>query len=159
MNIHTPARSRSKHVRPNQKKAYIQRKKVAAPRKVNRRKRVPSRESGVAELPGWHALNNQQRSVGASKQGTRQSSKTMAILGLVVGICVLLTLYVGHVLATEATLEELRAERARNVRLNLKYNRLKGAFDRRTGPAVIYRRGAALGLEQTPHYGPTIIVK
>jgi hypothetical protein len=43
-----------------------------------------------------------------------------------------------------------------NLRLHLKLNRLRGDFDRATGPAVVYQRAKEIGLEEGIAYGPTI---
>jgi hypothetical protein len=69
------------------------------------------------------------------------------------------TLYVGHVHATQDLLARLQEVRQANQSLHLKHNRLKGAFDRATGPSVIHRRAQALGLEESLAYGPTITVE
>ena len=70
--------------------------------------------------------------------------------------CVLMTLYVGHVYATQATLAELQQVQRENLRLHLTHERLQGAFDRMTGPDQILGRAATLGLEEGIAYGPVI---
>lgn len=67
-----------------------------------------------------------------------------------------LTLYVGHVHATRALLADVQTVQRTNLRLHLKVNRLKGEYDRQTGPAVIRPRARALGLVEDYHFGPTI---
>ncbi len=66
------------------------------------------------------------------------------------------TLYVGHVQATQDVLADVQELRRENLRLHLRYNRVKGEFDRMTGPEVIYRRAKELGLEEGFAYGPAI---
>lgn len=80
-------------------------------------------------------------------------------MALILVIAALFTLYVGHVHATQALLADLEGARRDNLRLHLKHNRLKGEFDRATGPAVIYERARALGLEEGVAYGPTIRIE
>lgn len=66
------------------------------------------------------------------------------LVGAVVGGFIL---YVGHVHATQQVLDELQQLRRENMELHLRYNRVKGEFDRATGPGVIYQRAEALGLK------------
>ena len=75
---------------------------------------------------------------------------------LVLVVAGLFTAYIGHVHATLALAVELHQVQRENMRLHLKLNRLKGDFDRATGPAVIYDRARALGLEEGIEYGPVI---
>lgn len=67
------------------------------------------------------------------------------------------TLYVGHVYATRAALEEVQRLRSEQLQLVLRYNRLRGELDRATSPAVIYERARALGLTEGFTYGPVVI--
>ncbi len=70
--------------------------------------------------------------------------------------CIAVTFYVGHVYSTQATLAELQSERRENLRLRLTQDRLRGAFDRMTGPQQVMDGAAALGLEEGIAYGPVI---
>lgn len=83
----------------------------------------------------------------------------MRIALIIVGLAAAFTLYVGHVHATQQLLSDLQDARSANQTLHLKHNRLKGAFDRKTGPSVIYERARALGLRESVSYGPTIPVE
>jgi hypothetical protein len=74
----------------------------------------------------------------------------------VLACAALFTLYVGHVHATQALLVNVQAARQTNRTLHLKHNRLKGDYDRATGPAVIARRAEALGLEHRLVVGPPL---
>ena len=78
---------------------------------------------------------------------------------MILAIAGLFTLYVGHVHATTDVYNQLQQARAENQRLHLKHNRLKGAYDRRTGPSVIYERARALGLQESVTYGSPITVE
>lgn len=71
-------------------------------------------------------------------------------------LCIGVTLYVGHVFATRATLAELQNARRNNLRLHLTEDRLRGEFDRMTGPHQVMERAVVLGLEEGISYGPTI---
>ncbi len=124
------------------------------------RRKAPA--SGTVKLPGWDALaaGAVEPEAGAARTAglfDRVSTGRFALLVLAFAAAVLL--YVGHVQATQATLGELQSLRRDNLRLHLKYNRLKGEFDHATGPTVIYERARALGLEEGIVYGPAITVE
>jgi cell division protein FtsB len=120
-------------------------------------RRRPSR----AALPGWQDLE-----AGKQTQGPRQPPagaflERISVLRfglLLLLIVVALAAYVGHVHATQQLLADVQQARQDNLRLHLKHNRLKGEFDQATGPAVIYERARALGLEDDITYAPTIRV-
>ena len=84
---------------------------------------------------------------------------TVRVALLILTLAIGFTLYVGHVHATQEALAELQQLRRENLRLHLKYNRLKGEFDQATSPTVIHRRARALGLQEELTYGPTILVE
>ena len=106
------------------------------------------------KLPGWKALSTKARRAGYLEQVS-----TVRFAGLILLLAAAFTLYVGHVHATQDLFAEVQQARAENQRLHLKLTRLRGAFDRATGPSVIYKRAPALGLEEGIAYGPTIHVK
>lgn len=142
------------------KKSY----RIKKPRPSTKRPRsAPSaraRRSASTGLPGWKDLKGANRRVRGGKQGgsflERISTTRFALV--IVGLAVLFTLYVGHVHATQDLLAEVQQERRENLRLHLKYNRLKGDFDQMVGPSVIYGRAHRLGLVEDPSFGPTIEV-
>lgn len=108
-------------------------------------------------LPSWTDLEppqNRRRKTTDDSFLQRVSTVRFALLVLLVAGA--FTLYVGHVHATADLVTELQEVRAENQRLHLKRNRLKGEFDRRTGPAVIYERARELGLRASTSYGPPI---
>lgn len=72
--------------------------------------------------------------------------------------CIAVTLFVGHVYATQSTLAELQQSKRENLRLRLTQDRLRGAFDRMTGPGLVMDRAANLGLEESAFYGPLITI-
>lgn len=112
-------------------------------------------------LPSWADLEpstNRRRSDTATGSFLENVSTGRFAL-LILAIAALFTLYVGHVHATTDLYNQLQDARTENQRLHLKHNRLKGAYDRRTGPSVIYDRARALGLQESVTYGPPITVE
>lgn len=116
------------------------------------------RKGGSDVLPGWSDLTRaNQRTHGAGKGvGLLENVPTRRFALLVASIAILCTMYVGHVHATQDLLADVQEVRRENLRLHLKYNRLKGEFDRMTGPAAIYERAGRMGLVEEPAFGPTI---
>ncbi len=108
-------------------------------------------------LPGWGDLGGEPlaRKVGRTERLLGRISMGRFVL-LVVAAAVAFLLYVGHVYRTQEILSELQTVRRENLRLHLKYNRVKGAFDAATAPAVIIPEAQALGLEEGIAYGPAI---
>ena len=155
------ATSRTKKTKRNaarSKPAQNARRRSARSKRLVRGRRAKKRSS-VAALPGWKDLAKQ------NERGPGRSQSTPALIEkvstgrfalLLVGVVMVLALYVGHVHATQDLAADLQQVRKENHNLHLKLNRLKGDFDRATGPAVIYRRARALGLEESIQYGPTI---
>ena len=147
-----------------------------------RKKKAPARRAASASgaraaLPDWGALrpvppSRVAKRAGRAKAGAKKASKKAAqkvrrsrpldvVPSLRFGLltllaCLALTVYVSHVYATRATLAELQDARRENERLRLTHQRLQGDVDRMTGPAVVMRRAAALGLEEGIAYGPSI---
>lgn len=111
-------------------------------------------------LPGWNDLtvSNERRRHGRHGHSFLERISTTRFVLLVAGLAVFFTLYVGHVHATQDIVVHLQQERRENLRLHLKYNRLKGDFDEMVGPSVIYRRAHGLGLVEDPAFGATIEV-
>jgi len=124
-------------------------------------------------LPGWNDLgasdNGTARKANKRKRrgpSTRRQSR-LRVLDVAPSLrfavwtliaCIAVTLYVGHVYATQSTLANLQSERRENLRLRLTQDRLRGAFDRMTGPRQVMDQAAALGLEEGAAYGPVITV-
>lgn len=122
--------------------------------------RAPAKSHADRGLPGWDELasaaRNERRDAG--RTGFFEGVSTVRFGVLLLLVAAAFTLYIGHVHASQELLANLRQAQHDNRALHLKYNRLKGDYDRRTGPAVIYRRARALGLEAGGIYGPTIEV-
>lgn len=113
------------------------------------------------KLPGWGELAPQHDPGPGGRQSPAYFEKvsTPKFALLLLAVAAAFTLYVGHVHATQDLLADVQQLRKDNVRLHMRYNRLKGEFDRRVGPAVIYQRAHGMGLEEDIRFGPTIIVE
>ncbi len=138
----------------------------AAPAKAPARARTTQRTKAAASpsgLPSWGDLAAKKgvatRPARAPKAGLVAGVPTLRFALLVAAVCALLTLYVGHVYATQALAAEVQQLQRENDRLVLKHNRLQGEFDRMTSPSVILGRAEALGLASGSEYGPTINVQ
>ena len=131
---------------------------------------VAKKNGRAASLPGWGELpadgagSKKRRKAGGKAARRRADARLRALdtvpslrFGLVTLLaCVLVTLFVAHVYATAATLDALQEARRQNDRLRLTHQRLKGDFDRMTGPRAVMPRAAALGLEEGVAYGPPV---
>jgi cell division protein FtsL len=133
-------------------------------RMTNRGDGAPSgtdwKRHGTA-MPSWADLEpDQNRRQRKSDDGSfLERVSTVRFALLILAVAALFTLYVGHVHATQQLLSEVQAAREVNQDLHLKHNRLKGEFDRKTGPSVIYERARQLGLRESITYGPEIRVE
>ena len=131
------------------------------PRKAPSKKAAAKRPVVASGLPNWSDLASKKGGVvrkteRAAKPSLVDGVPTLRFAVLLVAACALFTLYVGHVYATQALVSEVQQLRKENSRLVLKRNRLSGAFDRMTSPAVILDRAETLGLEPSSDYAPTI---
>lgn len=159
-----PARTTTSKPRKPATRTAPARKSRAATRTTQRRAAKASakpRSAATSTLPGWGDLAAKGQAVRtkgtkAVKPGLVDGVPTLRFAVLLVAACALFTLYVGHIYATQALVEDVQVLRKENLRLVLKHNRLRGEFDRMTSPAVILDRAAALGLEPSPEYAPTI---
>ncbi len=125
---------------------------------ARRKKRTAQRQQRTPAMPGWRDLATSNERVQPRPRPAALIDKvpTVRFALLLLLLAAGITLYVGHVQATQDALAQVQQARRENLRLHLKLNRLKGDFDRATGPAVIYERARALGLEEGIAYGPTI---
>ncbi len=121
---------------------------------------TPVRPVASGRLPGWGDLGGEPlaRKVGRTEALLGRVSMGRFVL-LVVAAAVAFLLYVGHVYRTDEVLSELQIVRRENLRLHLKYNRTKAAFDAATAPGTIIPKARALGLEEGIAYGPAIAVE
>lgn len=160
--------SKAKARKPSSRKTTAPRKASSSRAKQTKGTRRPQAERAVlkqkarsGDFPTWDALGGKG---GARGKKTRASSRVRALdatpslkLGLLLILgCALMTAFVGHTFATQATLAEVQAARAENQKLRLTHQRLRGAFDQMTGPEAVMPRAAALGLEEGVAYGPAI---
>ena len=145
-------------VKEKERRYRLRKPKPANGRSRSNTVRRTQRRSPSEALPGWTDLASANRR--KARRDTRhpllERVSTTRFAVLIVGIAVLITLYVGHVHATQDLLAEVQQQRRENLRLHLKHNRLKGEFDRMVGPAVIYYRARTLGLVEEPAFGPPI---
>ncbi len=128
-----------------------------APRKAHRQVLSTPRNP----LPGWHDLatgENERHRLRSRHSAFLETISTARFALLILAVAAAFTVYVGHVHATRDLVVHVESLRQENLRLHLQYNRLKGDFDRLTGPSQIYQRAGALGLEEGIAYGPTIRV-
>ena len=163
MPTRTPTKGRKPAARSTRTRSASPRPvKPVAKRAVRPAARPAPRPASAVKLPGWSDLAAKNagavRTKGnrAVKPGLVDGVPTLRFAVLLVAACALFTLYVGHVYATQALVQDVQALRKDNHRLVLKHNRLRGEFDRMTSPAVILDRAAALGLEPSADYAPII---
>lgn len=108
-------------------------------------------------LPGWTDLEPSRNRRRSTTDGSfLENASTLRFALVVLTVACGLTLYVGHVRATADLLSQLRNAQVENRRLHLKHNRLKGKYERRTGPSAIYERAHEMGLRASITYGPPI---
>jgi hypothetical protein len=109
----------------------------------------------------WNELIKAENILRSEKTGEPSflgAISTLRFTLVVLAIASIFTLYVGHVYATQDLLAETQQARRENLSLRLQYNRTKGLYDAATGPAIIYQRAHALGLEERLVAGPPIRV-
>lgn len=148
-----PATTRKTATRYAVRKASPRTKRSGASPRA--RKPAPRVYSG---LPSWKDISadNERRPSRSKGRLVIERISTFRFVLMMLVAVTLFTLYVGHVHATQELLADVQEMRRENLRLHLKYNRVKGEFDRITGPQVIYERARALGLEEGFAYGPSI---
>lgn len=135
-----------------------------APNAARRKKRTAARKQHKSPMPSaggfpsWSDLaTSNERDAQRPAALTQIGNVSTIRFGLVLlAVATIFTLYIGHVHATQDLLDDLQQARRENLQLHLEHNRLKGTFDRLTGPSVVYQRAGALGLEEGIAYGPTI---
>ncbi len=120
--------------------------------------------SGVTGRAGRAAAGQRKAETLADRKAGRSAARVRPFdlvpslrFGLLVLIaCAIATAFVAHVYGTRDVLAELQAARSENVRLRLAGQRLRGDFDRMTGPDAVMPRAVALGLEEGVAYGVPI---
>lgn len=137
-----------------------QRRRARPNRRTNRSSTASTtkwQRHGTA-LPSWKDLSDAKGGRDKRSDGFLEQVSTVRFALVILALAAAFTLYVGHVHATQDLLARVQEARQTNQVLHLKHNRLRGAFDRATGPSVIHERAQALGLEESLEYGPTINV-
>ncbi|MFB6271326.1 MAG: hypothetical protein ABEL51_00380 [Salinibacter sp.] len=111
-------------------------------------------------LPGWADLETTGNRRRAEADGTfLERVSTVRFALVILALAGAFTLWVGHVHATTDLYSRLQQARRENQQLHLKHDRLEGAYDRRTGPSVIYERARELGLRESVTYGRPINIE
>lgn len=154
-----PRKAPPAHVRKNTTRTRSGARPAASEPVRQAHRRVASTPRNA--LPSWHdlATGEKERHRLRARHVTFLETISTARFGmLILAVAAAFTVYVGHVHATQDLLADVQVVRKENLRLHLQYNRLKGDFDRATGPALIYRQASALGLQEGIAYGPTIRV-
>ncbi len=127
---------------------------------MSRAKRPARRKATASALPSWGDLASTKgaatRRARAPKSGFVDGVPTLRFALVVAAVCAVLTLYVGHIYATQALVAEVQQLEREHHRLVLKHNRLRGETDRMASPTTVLHRAAALGLEPGSAYGPPI---
>jgi hypothetical protein len=147
----TPPTARSAKPAPN---AARRKKRTAARKQQGSRK--PSAAAG--DFPSWRdlATGNERDAQRPAVLAQIDNVSTIRFGLVLLALAAVFTLYIGHVHATQDLLDDLQQVRRENLQLHLEDNRLKGTFDRLTGPSVVYQRAGAMGLKEGIAYGPTI---
>ncbi len=125
------------------------------------RKRPTASRTDISFTPGWKDLNKSKNSRHAEISGPESilgAISTVRFSLAVLAIAGVITLYVGHVHATQTLLSEVQELRRESLSLHLGYNRVKGMYDRSTGPSVIYERARLLNFEERMVTGTSIHV-
>lgn len=136
----------------------------AASRSAARYPKATTRAQKAApEVPaGWAELAGKATAAATRKReaqpGFVDAVPTLRFAVLLLAVCVGLTLYVGHLYASQSLADEVQLLQREKLRSALQHNRLRGEFDRMTAPAVILHRADGLGLRASGDYAPTILV-
>ena len=120
--------------------------------------------SPQADLPDWGDLAKGAKA--AKRMATRKGQVETGLAGLSTPRFIMLILalasagilYVYNGYSTATLASEVMNLRQENWQLYLKYNRVKGTLDQKTGPRQIHERAQALGLVDGYEYGPTITI-
>lgn len=127
-------------------------------RSVARARAVASGTEYVV-LPSWKELDRATNGrVAEQSSHPFDSISTARIALLILAAALAVTAYVGHVHATQAVAESVETLRTEQAALRLEYNRVKGEYDRLTGPARIRSQARDLGFVEATRFGPTVVV-
>lgn len=113
------------------------------------------RRRASAPLPSWSELASGARTPRTASEGM----STFRFAALLLTVAAAVTLYVGHVHATQELASRIETARRANLELHLKRNRLQGEFDQRVSPGVVLERAHRLGLEPGLEYAFPIVLR
>lgn len=136
----------------------------AASREAPAKNSTAFRRRGASDhgaLPTWKELEHRQNRRLKSKPRSNlflETVSTAKMALLIIALAAGFTVYVGHVHATQELLSTVQEMRSENTRLHLKYNRVKGSYDRMTGPETIHQRARELGLKEGFAFGKDVVV-
>jgi hypothetical protein len=147
-------------VRPTRRNGAAKARPAPAP-KARRTQPKPAQRRGPEQPASWAELAGKAPPAQRRRErapGFVDAVPTLRFATLLAIACAVLTLYVGHLYASQSLVDEVQQLRQEKLRLTLQQNRLRGEFDRMTAPAVILHRAEAIGLRASGEYAPTIVV-
>lgn len=119
-------------------------------------RRAQPKAAPAAGFPGWDELAGKDAAARKARRSRTDGVPTFRLVLLLAVACAAITVWVGHVQATEDIAAEVQRLERQHLRLTLQHNRLRGAFDRATGPDAVLPRAAALGFTAAPATAPTL---
>lgn len=153
--------SRKARTTSNQRKSMARSTSSAVEEKTTTKSFRRRGASDHGALPSWKELEHRQNRRLKKRPRSNlflETVSTAKMALLIVALAAGFTIYVGHVHATQQLLTTVQEMRSENTRLHLKYNRVKGSYDKLTGPETIHRRARALGLKEGFAFGDDVIV-
>ncbi len=158
------AKSAATHRRRSASGASTVKRKAPPKPRSRRPANNAGKRSRIAAItgPGWGELkefNNERLATPEEQDSGLQGLSTLRFSLAVLSVVILVTLYVGHVYATQNLLTDLQTLRKDKLVMSLEFNALKGEYDRRTGPTVISDRARNLGLKERSRDGREIMLQ
>lgn len=134
------------------KKTHSTKTRASAKSQVKTKvKRSTARKSVILDSPGWKDLKTNGNGRVESKTKESRLLGTLSTVRFSLGIlavAVLVSLYVGHVQATQDLVNDVYLARKENLSLSTKLEKTQGAYNTKIGPAVIYPLAYELGLRE-----------
>ena len=140
-----PARNSVKKTRPSETRASAKGRVRKPVRKL------VNRTPASIDAPGWKDLKTAENGRIDSKLKDGQLLSTLSTVKTSLGIlaaAVLMSLYVGHVQATQDLVNEVYQARKENLSLSTFLDKKQGEYNSKIGPAAIYPRAYELGLKE-----------
>ena len=147
-------------------KAASSRDKTGRPSRTSRaasRKPAAAKTLQIAPgtLPSWSDLADSQ----IIQQNARPdvdnwfgAVSTARFVVIILALATVITLYVGHVFATQDLLTEVQQLRSEQLALEMTFDKLEGELHHVTGPEEIFAAANELGLTDRVHRGTPIII-